>query len=314
MYNYLNLVEKLIEKGAKIKAGNNDQKTPLDLADKVEIKKLLVEKLAELDGVTPLHYATEYSSLNVVKLFASEDVNARAENPVYNEVTPLHLAAKKGKADIAEFLVSKGAEVNAADIRNWTPLHYAANENKLEVAQLLVSKGADVNAKNKRGWTPLHVAAEKGNLNVTELLVGSNGTQIDAVSNTKSTPLHLAAEAGKLEVVELLVGKEANVNAVNKNRKTPLDLACKKNQTAVVNFLSALGHTRCEVHIIDSSAQMTARDLIGYKVHGHPEIQHSSGQNGGVVLPEVNSTVVDNATMLLELIARKLTGKKTHLL
>ena len=43
----------------------------------------------------------------------------------------------------------------------WTPLHYAAVRNSLEVAELLISSGAEVNVKTNGGETPLHKAVSQ---------------------------------------------------------------------------------------------------------------------------------------------------------
>ena len=60
--------------------------------------------------------------------------------------------------NVAEFLMSKGADVNSSSrsIR-WTPLHGAAANGSLELVKFLVSHGADVNAKDSTGNTPLDI-------------------------------------------------------------------------------------------------------------------------------------------------------------
>ena len=49
-------------------------------------------------------------------------------------------------------------------------LHEAARLGDLDVVEYLIGKGADVNAKNSYGWTPLHEAAWQGRKAVTTLL------------------------------------------------------------------------------------------------------------------------------------------------
>jgi len=80
------------------------------------------------------------------------DVNKR-----YGGMTPLHFAVAVGHKEIAELLITKGADVNAKGEWDRTPLHAAATNGKKEVAELLIAKGADVNAKSDFG-TPLDLA------------------------------------------------------------------------------------------------------------------------------------------------------------
>lgn len=61
--------------------------------------------------------------------------------------TALHRAADRGRAEVAEYLLGRGADVNAADGAGWTPLHVAARAGRLDVVKLLVSRGADVGAR-----------------------------------------------------------------------------------------------------------------------------------------------------------------------
>lgn len=72
-------------------------------------------------------------------------------------------AAKKGELVRLMRLVSN-ENVNCRDTqgRNSTPLHLASGYNNFEVAEFLLDKGADVNAPDKGGLIPLHNAASYG--------------------------------------------------------------------------------------------------------------------------------------------------------
>jgi ankyrin repeat protein len=57
--------------------------------------------------------------------------------------------------------------VNAKDGGGWTPLYYAAVSGRKEVAELLITGGADVNAKSDDGKTPLDMTTHPNNPNDT---------------------------------------------------------------------------------------------------------------------------------------------------
>src|SRR5262249_44263604 len=63
--------------------------------------------------------------------------------------TPLHWAARSDRAAVAEYLIGRGAKVNADDGSGWTPLHLAAQQGHLDVVKLLVAHGANVNARTE---------------------------------------------------------------------------------------------------------------------------------------------------------------------
>ena len=84
--------------------------------------------------------------------------------------TLLHEATIKGKKEVVELLIAKGADINAKDKDGQTPLHAAVNGGYKELAELLIARGADMNAKNNSGRTPLDLARERKYKEVAKLL------------------------------------------------------------------------------------------------------------------------------------------------
>ena len=76
-----------------------------------------------------------------------------------NGLTPLHVAAGNGRAEVVKVLLKSGAKLEAKDKKHWkTPLHWAVFGGGVAAAQALLDAGADVNAKDARGQTPLRAA------------------------------------------------------------------------------------------------------------------------------------------------------------
>ena len=83
-------------------------------------------------------------------------------------------AAWGGNIEAVKQHLDAGADVNAKfDDDGISPLHYAAYRSHKEIAELLISKGADVNAKDENGDTPLNWAAAGGHMEIAELLIAS---------------------------------------------------------------------------------------------------------------------------------------------
>lgn len=69
-----------------------------------------------------------------------------------------------GRAEIVEYLISKGANVNHMNNFHMAPLHLACRRNlPLEIIRLLVENGAEVNAVSKYQGRPLDMAYESDN-------------------------------------------------------------------------------------------------------------------------------------------------------
>ncbi|XP_049616795.1 myotrophin [Syngnathus scovelli] len=95
-------------------------------------------------GDKDLTWALKTGDLEEVQsmLKTLEDVNRTLEE---GGRKPLHLACDFGQTSIVEFLLSKGADVNATDKHGLTPLIYACLEGHAACVKVLLEKGADKN-------------------------------------------------------------------------------------------------------------------------------------------------------------------------
>ena len=81
-------------------------------------------------------------------------------------------ACEQGDLEKVRGLLSRDSTlVNAKGAHHKTPLHWAAEKNNAELAQLLVGAGADLNAEVSWGMTPLAWAANMGSGAVAGVLL-----------------------------------------------------------------------------------------------------------------------------------------------
>jgi ankyrin repeat protein len=122
------------------------------------IRMLLKNKPELIDcktdvGTSPLHWTASGGAVDAMELLISEgaDINCRDNLGL----TPLHLARSQ---NVAGLLISYGAGIDAKSDYERAPLHCAVGSGNTEVAEFLISRGADINAVNKKGETALDVA------------------------------------------------------------------------------------------------------------------------------------------------------------
>lgn len=124
----------------------------------------------------------------------------------------------------------------------FTALALAAYLGQKEAVQYLVEKGADLNAlaKNETGYTALTGAVSQNHNEIVKILV-SRGAQVDHGYEGGFTPLMHAAFAGNVELVSFLLQNGADPNAKNDEGKTPLTFAQERNNSQIIELLRKNG-------------------------------------------------------------------------
>lgn len=178
-------------------------------------------------------------------LKSGADINQQNNNYGY---TPLLMACELGYREMAELLISEGADISLKGNNGATALILAARTSQ-PIATLLLSKGADINARSDNGTGVMTncvagIISGRVTLDMAEILVKA-GAEIDE-ENTNDyvagqTPLFMAAGEDNPELVGFLIDNGANLNAKSKKGKTPLSIAVESGNTRIADLLRANG-------------------------------------------------------------------------
>ncbi|KAM9774909.1 transient receptor potential cation channel subfamily A member 1b [Syngnathus typhle] len=189
------------------------------------------------DKSTPLHLACTQGATEVVKMMLCahgrvEDIINLADGACQ---TPLHKATIFDHVDLAGYLISLGADVNAVDCKGNSPLLLATSNGAWRTVALLLSKGANVNLTDRFGCNFLHLAIlqPKGLKNVPEdvLQRSSMKALLSCEDNEGCTPLHYACRLGIHDSVRNMLGLSGQVG-----------LACKsKDKKSALHFAAQYG-------------------------------------------------------------------------
>ena len=193
-------------------------------------------------GAVPLYYAAMLGFRDLAEhLIAKhpEHINARGGK----WVTPMHVAASAGHADVLSSLLENGADVDVQGRSDLTPLYPASRYGNLEAVQVLLDRRADINARGNHGQTPLSGALFEGRFEFARVLI-KRGAKINFHhTSTGNTPLHLAARKASIQAVRLLLEHGADVNARDKKGRSPSQLT---RQQEIVELLSKYGAESAE--------------------------------------------------------------------
>ncbi|WP_374427190.1 ankyrin repeat domain-containing protein [Ideonella dechloratans] len=165
-------------------------------------------------------------------LQAGFDVNA--VNP--RGLSGLYLALREGSNTVVPVLLAwPSLAVDAENAMGETPLMMAALKGRVEVMNTLIQRGARI---NKTGWTPLHYAAAGPSLDAVELLL-ARGAALEAVAPNGNTPLMMAAGYGAIDGARLLLRRGADARPRNQGGRQAADFADAADRTGLAQELRA---------------------------------------------------------------------------
>ncbi|XP_067660337.1 ankyrin repeat domain-containing protein 50-like [Haliotis asinina] len=191
----------------------------------------------EAPPLCDLHNASKIGDFSRVNAILSQR-RANIDCQEWIGRTPVMLAALKGRREVVESLMTKGASVKLIDRFGMNILHSACLGGDRDVMKYILSLDMtyiDVRAQCKR--TPMMLAAENGHKEVVELLV-NEGADMSLVDKQRNNILHCACRGGRLEVVMYIVSQnKVDINSRGWKKKTPLMLAAANGAKDVVKFL-----------------------------------------------------------------------------
>ena len=214
-----------------------------------------------------IHQAVIVGNIETVKqhLAAGTDVNAKNWG---DGSTPLHGAAFNGHKEMAELLLSNGAEVNArlesVEHKGLTPLDVAELPSENDSPEMIVAKKEFSKFLRKHGGQTLKElgaaepvaeaakpepstgkapdaslwgAAMSGEIELAKKAI-DDGANVNAKKEDGQTPLHFAVvaalDSGDNKVIELLIANGADVNAKDDSGLTPLDSVKRLSEAAAI--------------------------------------------------------------------------------
>ena len=132
------------------------------------------------------------------------------ENLIVTPAGPeFHKAAKEGNIQVVQNMIEQDADiidVFDAPNKKWTPLFYATMHGQADIASFLIGKGANIHHTDIDGWTLLHVAARHGHADLVNFFK-DHGVDIDATTRSGKTALDWAQQSKHKECVGILKPK-----------------------------------------------------------------------------------------------------------
>ncbi len=254
----------------------------------MKMASALVDDAGNDDDPAPLlHVAAEDNDLELARrLLQQPCVNV---NEFWESETALHVCCRLGHVQLAQLLISHGANSNyITEHTHESPLVLAAREGHLQIVKLLVERGKCLEGPNREGcglealyctavcgWaevlryliqqgvpyeehhmphghTPLTCACRHGRLGVVQELI-SLGADVNKPMNNGHSGVFIATLFQLPDIVKLLVQAGADVNGYSVQfQGCPLHIACTNRD---METLHALLEVDCDINVIQDKGQ-----------------------------------------------------------
>ena len=264
----------------------------------LESVKYLIEleghDLAELthDGRTYIHWAALRGRTDLVKYLMTQDIKkdvvddhgysvlnfaangGRTEKDLYEFLlangssvleenhhgasTILLLTPTLDNFEMVDYLLSKGASLEAKDDDGSGLFYYTARRGNIAMMDMLIEKGLDYKGFNNIGANAMIAAAQGGRrangLEVFKYLE-DKGVQVNVTTSDSTTPLTaIAGRSNDPEVIKYFMAKGVDINQANKEGNTPLMMAASRGDLKIVEFIEMNSNTLNAVNTQGQSA------------------------------------------------------------
>ncbi|KAK3239556.1 hypothetical protein CYMTET_50521, partial [Cymbomonas tetramitiformis] len=249
------VLRKLVEKGAEVDAEDGEGRTALTVAlafGQEGVARALLEAGAGVNagtGQRPLHGAAKRGTMEVVKEFMEKGVEGRAAHAEkeHGGDGERELVEKKGMLAGGTVVDRKLALFERGGLTGGDVLHFvlrgavlevARNDHPFEEAFTELPAAEILQLLARTGVWPLHGAAERGMVRFSRRLV-EKGAELDAEDEEGRTALAVALAFGQEAAARALLEAGAGVNAVKGLR--PLHTAVEKEMVEVLRVLVEKG-------------------------------------------------------------------------
>jgi ankyrin repeat protein len=258
-------------------------------------------------GTNNLQYAVDSGNLDMVEHFFA--TNATLLSPK-ESAGLLTSAAVHGQTEMAAFLISKRADVNAKGFFGMTPLACMGSAFKspndlqyANIATLLIAHGAEVDPVDEYHKTPLLHAVESENPHLADALLKNGACQTNRYggANFGMTPLYLAIQDRDTEMVRVLLKYNPPLDAKDGDGATPLLLAEELELTNMVEMLHQADPQAALKNYPTPPTKEAMRELAQRIVNGDVTALDQLKKTSDIMYSNIHDYEAEHARVMLNL-------------
>lgn len=307
----LMMVKLLVESGAELGPlrDERDRRSPLHLAMfcvDFRIPQFLLSSGGDMSirdkkGYSALDLAASSGVFSILKMMLQQPNQDAVRG---GRTSPLHLIWRskisyEQKVEIADMLLSLGADINRLDYHGFTPFQYALTRGRFDAIDWFTTHGIDVNVYEGKPEPVLHCTittmdwlqffGDRSIPYITEkqVIEGmrkllAHGAPTNSRDGRGRTPLHAAAYLCLPEVCRFLVQHGADVEASAEHNILPLHLAVNKNHSCSCSDTTRGEVLDCLLPLMSPSALSSAHKPTTYYSELYPPGVQATALSGAI--------------------------------
>ncbi|KAJ8688278.1 hypothetical protein QAD02_024073 [Eretmocerus hayati] len=207
-----------------------------DLVELFFEKYKLQNASIEMEKASDIHVSCINNEIESLMKILSE-MPSSLNSAIWKGNSLLHLAVKCKNVEVAQYLLSQGADYEAQNLQGKSSLHLAFDHSMREIIELILEdyKNFSENPADHDGISHLHIACAKKNVKAVERYI-KLGVDLNVTVNADSafwpgcSPLHMAVKNHSVEVVRLLLDHKACYSLLDVRNSTPFDVAIHQSK------------------------------------------------------------------------------------
>lgn len=228
------IIQTLLLYGADPNLSDREGNTPLHFAVKLNESEIILQ-LLQYGALKARENNEELSALDLAKNIHNKTILTllKETHPLFStseEDGDLFALASKGNLHAIVATEPLAADLQRRDAQQRTLLHHAVFGNNIKLIGWLLSKGLNIDAADLHGITPLIIAASHPKFDKLLAYLLRRNPTIEQRTNNHSTALTLALRNGNPEAASLLMDYGANL-LTHDGLHTPLTLVHRGIET-----------------------------------------------------------------------------------